>query len=303
MRPLPSEEATPPVTKMCFVCSTTGFNSTSCPAVRTPGARPAPSTAAAYQASHSPAASAPSGSAAAARAAAARPAVACRSGSSSTASTRSRQAGGVADRHQQADALDQVAQPAGVAGHHRHAGRHRLLHDQRPGLPGAGQDEDVRGAQQVGRVGRAPTSSTGAPVRRTRSSSPRLRSGSPSPTTTQRHGARSAAAASTSVPRSFWGAIREIVSTRGRPAPAGPSRRSRSRSRPAPSSTWRPAARAPWARARGASRASAAPSALPARPGRVLAPVTQVGPPGDPPLDRGLHPAQPASPGGRCCAG
>src|SRR6478609_8429759 len=29
VRPLPSEEATPPVTKMCFVVSTTGFKSTS----------------------------------------------------------------------------------------------------------------------------------------------------------------------------------------------------------------------------------------------------------------------------------
>ncbi len=43
VRPLPSEEATPPVTKMCFVCTTTGFKPTSSKAARcTTGASDAP---------------------------------------------------------------------------------------------------------------------------------------------------------------------------------------------------------------------------------------------------------------------
>src|SRR5699024_3341598 len=43
--PLPSEETTPPVTKMCFVSATTGFHSTSRIVVRAPQGPPPASAA------------------------------------------------------------------------------------------------------------------------------------------------------------------------------------------------------------------------------------------------------------------
>ena len=150
MRPLPSEEATPPVTKMCFVCSTTGFNSTSSgprlaatAATRDLARTSAPTPARPYG---------PSGSAAAALAAGAGGLRA----QLRVGQQRVDRAGEALPRRPTAtsrpDAVDEVAQPTDVAGHDRHACGHRLLDDEGPGLPGAGRTKTSAARSSCGRV-------------------------------------------------------------------------------------------------------------------------------------------------------
>ena len=255
---------------------------------------------ASYQRSHSRAASAPSRQRRGGAAGCGRPA--SRAGPGRAAPLdRAGQAVGVADRRPAAPTPStRPGSPPASLATTGSAGRHRLLDDERPGLPGAGQDEDVRGraAGRATSVAGTDQLDRGAGTR-IRSSRPRAQVGRRPRRPPSGTARRQAAAASTSVGRSFCGAIRETVSTSGRSAPSRPPSRAARRSRgPArrSSSTGGGQQRGHLGRgdtARAARRA--APSARACSTRSRAGAGDQVGAPGDQPLRRGLDPAQPGA--------
>src|SRR4051795_2294394 len=137
VRPLPREEATPPVTKMCFVVSATGFKSTSSRAGRDVALRPPARLVlcGGPRAGQRPR-----------RGGTSPPLVRVAQQVVHLGSNRSR----VTNWHKDARAFDKLRKPACPGGDDGDPGSHRLLHDQGPGLPPAGEDERVSGAQPLG---------------------------------------------------------------------------------------------------------------------------------------------------------